>query len=56
MVAATNEDVTSVNDHHRGGPGHRRVHLVHALFPEVGVVGFLSIFVSHFCVVPWIQT
>ena len=40
MVASANEDVTSVNDDHSGGVRHRRVHLVHAFFPEVDKAGF----------------
>ena len=42
MVATTDEDVASVNDHHSRGAGHRRVHLVHAFFPEVGQRNFKS--------------
>ena len=63
MVAATDKDVTSVNDHHSGGIGHRRVHLVHAFFPEVDVVGFRNFIsketkhvLSDCRVVPQVQT
>ena len=63
MVAPANEDVTSVNDHHSGRIGHRRVHLVHAFFPEVDVVGFRNFIsketkhvLSDCRVVPQVQT
>ena len=43
MVAPTNEDIACVDHHHRRGAWRGGVHLVHAFFPEMDLVGIKNI-------------